>query len=92
MAAARQSPGADAAQAASVGAGAECPAQEGQGQTTQPDAEKSAATLHKVLLCPGEKTKHYNPTEPVMYCTALQHIVLAEKHQGHMAELCPQLK
>ena len=92
MAAARQSPGADAAQAASVGAGAECPAQEGQGQTTQPDAEKSAATLHKVLLCPGEKTKHYNPTEPVMYCAALQHIVLAEKHQGHMAELCPQLK
>ena len=83
VAASKQLSDATSTKTASVGTGAECPAQEGPGQTTQPDAERFAATLPKVLLCTGENTKHYNSAEhSVMYCTALQHSVLAEKHRG----------
>lgn len=63
VAAARQSPDAAAAQAAPVGAGAECPAQEGSGKTTRPGAAKPAATLPDVLLRVGEKTKRRDPSK-----------------------------
>lgn len=78
VAAAWQSPGATPAQAASVSAGAEHPPQKGPGQTTQPGAKKSAASLPEVLLSTGEQTKHDNP-DLVMHCTALQHIIHTEK-------------
>lgn len=81
VATAWQSPDAAAAQAVSVSTGAECPAQESQGQTTQPGAEKPAAPLPEVLLSTGEKTKHFDPTDLAVYCTELQHIVLVEKTQ-----------
>ncbi len=75
--AAWQPPDAAAAQAASVSAGAEYSAQEGQGQTTQLGAEKSAATLPKVLLSTGTK-HHYE-----LHCTAAY--CLCRKTQGAYA-------
>lgn len=38
------------------------------------------------------QAKHYNPTDLLMYCTALQHIILAKKTtRGIRPNQCPQL-
>lgn len=79
MATASQSPDPSAAQEASISTDAEHTAQEGPGQTTQSGAEKSAATLPQVFLRTGETKHSHNLADLVMFCTALQHIVLAEK-------------
>lgn len=67
-----QSPCAAEAQAASISTGEKCPAQEGQRQTAQPGAEKSAVPLPEVLVGTGEKA---NKLQMIMCFTALQHIV-----------------
>lgn len=77
VAASWQSPGAAAAEAASTSTSAERPAQEGQGQTTQPGAEISAAPLPKLLLSTGEKSKHYNPACWDVYCIVLHCSILS---------------
>lgn len=90
VAAARQSPLSAAAQAASVGADPERPAQAGAGQTTQPDAEKAAAPLRRVLVSTGESAEmqtHTHTPVHTLLSVSLQCSILSSQNTNCVIEL-----